>query len=90
MISDGDVVYVPFWVIQEYLDAAAPTPFIACKVLKRYTTQTINTSQDAQICDLEIKSGLEATAIPVEYLIEKHDLKEWSEKIGNWFLQYED
>lgn len=88
MISDGDIIYVPFWVIQEFLDAANPEPFVPCKVLKRYTARVVHSHEPVQVCDLEIKPELHAPSIPADYLIEKKDLKTWAEKIGDWFKQY--
>lgn len=89
MIKSGDHVFVPFWVLQEYLDASPPDPFVYCKVLKTYATGVVgNNDLAVDICDLEIKQNLEAPAIPISYLIKPDEIEEWANKIGEWFLEF--
>lgn len=86
----GQTVYVPFWSLLEFLDNTPPDPFIKCRVTALYERSlgspggTVTTS----CCNLEIKPGLTADGLPVEYLIQEADLPSWMRKIADWFLSY--
>jgi|CXWL01.1.fsa_nt_gi hypothetical protein len=86
----GMSVYVPFWVIQEYLDISPPDAFVKCEILKLYRrvadSPTGHVAYDA--CDLKIKQDLTAFAIPQDYIIILDNLVEWANKIADWFKTY--
>jgi hypothetical protein len=90
MTLNSEFVFVPFWVILDYLDSAKYEPFIECRIIKQYSTNISPVEEDTLVYDLEIKPDLIVKAVPVTYTIEQHELKEWGEKIANWFLQYSD
>lgn len=83
----GDNVYIPFWVILEYLGVTPPDPFIKCKVLKIYESKTVDTGEPVSVCDLQTENATIDT-IPISYLIKPEDLQAWAEKIANWFKEF--
>lgn len=87
-MKTGDKVYIPFWVIQEYLDAAPHEPFIYCEISKRYTSKIVSTDTIVDVCDLKIKQDLEALSIPTTFLIVPEEIEEWANKIGDWFRNF--
>jgi hypothetical protein len=89
-LAIGDVVFVPFWVIIEYLDASPPAPFIKCEIVAMYirTMQSPTGAVSTEVCDLKIKEGLVAFTLPLDYLIQSKDLDSWADKISNWFKEY--
>lgn len=90
LIKD-DIVYIPFWIVLEYLDAAPPEPFIECKII-RIEEKSLNSPDGSlifKLCDLELcKPNLIAPDVPYEFLITKDQLGLWANKIANWFLDY--
>ena len=89
-LAISDVVFVPFWVIIDYLDASPPAPFIKCEIVAMYikTMQSPTGAVSTEVCDLKIKEGLIAFTLPSDYLIQSKDLDAWAEKISNWFKTY--
>jgi hypothetical protein len=82
-------VFVPWWVVLEFLDSAKYDPFIECRILKQYSTQlTEPNGEMVEVYDLEIKEGLIIPAMPITYTIQRQDLKEWSRKIADWILEF--
>lgn len=89
-ITIGDELYVPFWIILQFLDAAPPDPFIRGTVVdKKWNT---GVSQDGPVevlcCDLKCPKSVFASDIPASYLIKPDCLPEWAERIGNWFRDF--
>jgi len=83
-------VYVPFWVVLNYLDSAKYDPFIKCAILKSYRVpiMTDDGEQMIAVVDLEIKPNLIAEAVPDRYLIQDDELQDWANKIGNWIKNF--
>lgn len=92
-IEVGTKYYIPFWVLLEYLDAAPPNPFIEVEVISLDTKYGSNPDGPVEVpcCDLRCdgKRQLIAHGIPTEYLIEQTDLKEWANKIADWFRSFD-
>ena len=89
-LKPGDLAYVPFWVVQEFLDNTLPNPFIVGKVLSlglRHANSPNGTIQFLA-CDFEIKPDLIAPGLPVDYLIAPESLEEWANRISDWFKNY--
>ena len=87
----SDYVWLPFWILIEYLDTVDQSPFIKCKIVDKKASNLIGpdgNSINTIVCDLQIKEGLIAHSIPEDYLIPESELKEWSEKIGKWFIDF--
>lgn len=90
-IVSGSVIYVPFWILLEYLDISPPDPFIKCTVITigRKTLHSPNGPVDGIVCDLDLgKDGLIAYSIPLDYVIQRKDLGEWAERISKWFSSF--
>lgn len=88
----GEEVFVPFWIMLDFLDASPPEPFIKCKILRIWTGnfQDANGPVARTACDLDLnKPDLIATGIPIAYLIKQDDLEEWVSKIADWFKNYQ-
>ncbi|MHA2401375.1 MAG: hypothetical protein ACXADH_00170 [Candidatus Kariarchaeaceae archaeon] len=92
MTSKSDRIYVPFWILLEYLDKEFQDPWIEVQVIKH---KQMNASSpqgpvEVECCDLLIsnKPGLIAYNIPCDYLINADDIEEWSQKIADWFTNY--
>ena len=88
----GSKYFVPFWVLPEFLDASPPDPFVEVEVLAvdhRFAQSPEGPVQIA-VCDLmcDGKRQLVANAIPAEYLIPPDELREWANKIADWFMNY--
>src|ERR1700735_125257 len=83
-------VYVPFWVLLEFIDAAPPDPFVKCRIINIGQRCLNSPTGQVQIlmCDLEIKPGLVAPSLPVSHVIAKENLADWAIKIGDWFKEY--
>lgn len=84
------IVYVPFWIIIDFLDTAPPDSFIQCVVVKLYTN-TVESPEGPisfAACDLRIKQDLVAFGIPIDYVININDLPDWAAKIAEWFSSY--
>ena len=87
----SDDVWLPFWVLIEYLDPNDQDPFIKCKIVDKKTSNLKNAegnSINTTVCDLQIKKDLIAHDIPEDYLITDSELKNWAEKIGKWFIDF--
>ncbi len=82
--------YVPFWIVQDFLDCAPPEPFVAVRVLAEGERHLIGPGGKTlmKVCDIELKPGLVATGIPLEYLIAPAELGDWARKIADWFLEH--
>ena len=81
--------YLPFWIIQQFLDINPPDPFVKCKVV-RLTQDHISGEAGTELldtCDIELPTGT-AQGVPRSYLICKHELKEWAQKFAEWFLSF--
>jgi hypothetical protein len=88
---NGDEVWVPFWVLLEFLDNSPPDPFVKCKIVDIQRNKTFGEGyvDEAIItCDLEIKKDLIANTIPLSYLIDTENLNHWADKIGQWFINF--
>ena len=88
----GTKYFVPFWILLEFLDTAPPDPFIEVEILSidhRFANSPVGPI-GVRCCSLIIdnKQHLIANNIPVQYLIAKDDLKEWADKIANWFSSF--
>ncbi|MDB4490023.1 hypothetical protein N9045_00760 [bacterium] len=90
--TKSDQYFVPFWILLEYLDKEFNDPWIEVQVIQNKQMNASGPTGPVQVecCDLIISSkpGLIAYNIPVEYLINAADLKEWSKKIADWFTNY--
>ena len=89
----GSKFYVPFWILLEFLDTAPPNPFIEVEILSvdiKYATDP-NGPVEVYCCDLicDRKRQLIAHSIPADYLIAPDDLREWANKIANWFRDFD-
>lgn len=86
----GDIAYVPFWVLLEFLDITPPDPFVKVTItsigIRNYNSPNGPIAQN--VCDLELKPGLTAIAVPAEFLIKESDLAQWAKNIADWFLSY--
>lgn len=85
-------VFVPFWVVLEYLDSAQYPPFIECTVLKEYEAKSeIQALQGEEsiikMSLLEIKEHLTAE-IPTTYTIEENELENWANKLADWIKDF--
>ncbi len=81
----GDIVFVPFWVVFESLDATPPNPFLKCTILSVGTTP----DDQVEICDLNLgKPGLIAPGVVTKHLIKPSQLGEWAKIIADWFIDY--
>ena len=90
-ITPGIIVYVPFWIVQEYLDTSPPDPFVKGTVITigRKILQSPSGPVDGMICDLDLgKDGLVAYSIPLDYVICKEELQTWAERIAKWFSDF--
>lgn len=90
-ITIGTIVYVPFWIVLEYLDISPPDPFIKCTVMSvgRKTLHSPSGPVDGVVCDLNLgKDGLVAYSIPLDYVIQRKDLDEWAVRISKWFSDF--
>lgn len=89
----NDEVYIPFWVVLQFLDVTPPDPFIKCRILTLGTSTFQSPAGEIEYaaCDLELgKPGLIADGIPIEYLIQPDHLKHWAHEIAEWFRKYPD
>lgn len=83
----NDTVYVPFWIVIEYLDCNIQDPFIRCKVLSIRSDDMHN---QIAVSDLELgKPNLIAFDVPINYLISQSEIEDWKRNIADWFLQYQ-
>ena len=76
-------VYLPFWIVLEYLDQAPPDAFIPCFIL--------NSEQRGETTYYEMAlyredSDLKVYNIPAQYVIKAEQLVEWGQKISEWFI----
>lgn len=92
-IEVGTKHFVPFWVLLEYLDVTPPNPFIEVEVVSLDSKYGTSPEGPVEIlcCDLmcDGKRQLVAHNIPAEYLIAPENLKEWANKIADWFRDYD-
>jgi len=82
--------YLPFWVVNDYLDDwDSQDPFVKCKVLR--LTQVPSYIEDdpkpVDTCDIEIRSET-VNDVPQDYLIAKEELNEWASKFAQWFVSF--
>ncbi len=91
-LKPGDLAYVPFWVVLEFLDSTPSDPFVAGKILSLNLRHTKSPDGPTKFlaCDFEIKPDLVAPGLPVDYLITLDSLREWADKIADWFKTYPD
>ena len=89
----GAKFYVPFWVLLEFLDATPPNPFIEVVIISIDTKYGTNPDGPVRVlcCDLMCngKRQLVANNIPAEYLIAPDNLREWADKIADWFSDFQ-
>lgn len=87
-----DRLFVPFWIVIEYLDKEFKDPWIEVQIIQHKQMNASSPKGPVQVecCDLIINSkpGLIAYNIPAEYLVNASDLEEWSQKIADWFTNY--
>lgn len=86
-LTVGDTVYVPFWVVLEYLDNTPPDAFVSCQIINKGVRSFNNGDIQIEACDLEIKEGLVAYTIPVDHILSKNELPDWANKIAQWFVE---
>lgn len=86
--SEKGFVYIPFWEVQNYLDASTHDPFIKGKVLKQYFAKQVGSAGSVEVCDFEIKIGLVAYSVPVSKLIAFEELEHWANTLGKWISEY--
>ena len=89
----GSIVYVPFWIVMECLDTTPPDPFIKCTIISfgQKSFQSPNGLVHELTCSLNLgKNCLNAYDIPICYILRKEELKEWTNKIINWFSEFTD
>jgi len=87
----NEEVFVPFWVVLQFIDVAPPTPFIKCRILTidKSTLQSPSGPVIYDACTLELgKQGLIADGIPLTYIIPQHKLEHWANIISAWFAEY--
>jgi len=87
--------YVPFWILLDYLDSSPQQPFIEVSIVNKKEQNSITPDgiKKVECCDLLIKKyndsvNIMAYNVPLDYLIKEDELKEWSEKIAKWFIDY--
>ena len=57
----SDYVWLPFWILIEYLDTVDQSPFIKCKIVDKKASNLIGPDGNpinTVVCDLQIKEGL--------------------------------
>ncbi len=86
----NDIVYIPFWIVSEYLGATNPDrPLLQSKIvgvnLKSYIPNGA-----IEVADIEMENGIVAHDVPVSYLILPQDVSSWAKKISDWFLTMAD
>lgn len=79
-----DKVYLPFWIVLEFLDQTPPDAFIPCFVRDSVTHDGITFHELALY---RPDSDLIAYNIPAEYVIQPEDLAHWGQKIAAWFIE---
>lgn len=84
------MMYIPFWVLLEYINPSSQEPFVKCKVLKEYTSNRVDTGEPIAVCDIQLESQIIVECIPCTYLINESNLRKWATDIGNWFRDYPD
>lgn len=88
--KEGDRAYVPFWVLLDVLDASYPHPFIEVTIdaVKQCDLNSPSGLVKSITCDIQIKPGLTADNVPVNYLIKLADLGIWADRIASWFKNF--
>jgi hypothetical protein len=88
----GSTYYVPFWVLLEFLDVSPPDPFVKVEVLTTETKVAGSPKGPVEVlcCDLrcDSKKQLIAHNIPAQYLIAPENLREWANRIADWFRDF--
>jgi len=81
--------YLPFWVVQEYLDVDPPDPFVKCKVIRLTQMNLAGDTGLAHLdtCEVELPTGI-APNVPQSYLITKENLQEWAQRFAEWFITF--
>lgn len=79
-----DKVYLPFWIVLEFLDQTPPDAFIPCFV-RNSVTHDGTTFHELAL--YKPHSELVAYNIPAEYVIQPEDLMAWGLKIASWFTE---
>jgi hypothetical protein len=77
-----DKVYLPFWIVLEYLDQTPPDAFIPCYILQ---SETHGDTTFYEVALYEKESDLKAYNIPAQYVIKAEHLIEWGGRIADWF-----
>lgn len=87
----GETVFVPFWILNDYLDTVHSDPFVKCTILSLQQTIGRGPAGEVEItvCNLDLgKPDLVAYFVPVTYLIARDELRNWARQIADWFLAY--
>lgn len=89
----GHTYYLPFWVLLDFINVSPPDPFIEVEILDvRYANaQGPKGFVRVIVCDVKCnnKEQLIAQNIPIDYLIRSREVQAWSNKIANWFLEFQ-
>lgn len=83
----GGHYYLPYWVVQEYIDHP-DDPFIFCELIT--ITQSDIPDDDIynmDICSIKVGSHL-LHGIPSNYLIPRDKLVRWAEHFSSWLLDF--
>lgn len=86
--EQDDIVYVPFWVLTEYL--RPDEPFIKCRVVSSAQLMYSN-GEERQWCHLYtllLPNGYEAAKIPDHVLLESNEVPPFAAKLSKWFQDY--
>lgn len=86
-----DAVYVPFWILLDYVKT--PTePFVKCRVVREYETTHLRadnlTPVNVQCYDLDLGNGEIAKSIPISYTINQAELPHWADRLARWIVSY--
>ena len=89
MLRENGIYYIPFWVVQAYLDTTPPEPFVQCKLLHLTKSEVISDGAAELIdtCELELPTGT-VKDVPRSYVIEKSQLGKWARRFSKWFLDF--
>jgi hypothetical protein len=97
-LTVGEVYFVPFWAVQQHLDASVPDPFIKCKLLRLYSVDAVNPDTmtpefPVDACKVSIYYNAEHPIViedlPSGLLVRREEVSETGDKIAEWFASYE-
>jgi hypothetical protein len=96
-LGSGSICYVPFWTLLNYLDAAPPDPFVKCKLIRHSKTEVVGKDgkrEYVDTCSIDVYPNTASEGLnivhdmPMDFLIVKDQLSEWSNRLCTWFNGY--